>query len=74
MLVPFGRRKMVGVIAELAAGSDLPLDKLATVIDYPDGEQTVLTPEVLELLQWCWRYYKHAPGEVVFNALPPKLR
>ncbi len=74
VLVPFGRRKMVGVIAELANGSDLPPDKLARVIDYPDGEQTVLTGEVLELLQWCWRYYKHAPGEVVFSALPPKLR
>ncbi len=43
-------------------------------IDYPDGEQTVLTSEILGLLKWCWRYYKHAPGEVVFNALPPMLR
>ncbi len=74
VLVPFGSRKLVGVIVGLAAGSDLPLEKLATVIDYPDGEQTVLTSEVLELLQWCWRYYKHAPGEVVFSALPPLLR
>jgi len=41
---------------------------------YPDGEQLVLTGETLELLNWCWRYYKHAPGEVVFNALPPLLR
>jgi len=72
--VPFGRRKLVGVIVELADGTDLPPEKLATVLDYPDGEQTVITGEVLELLRWCWRYYKHAPGEVVFNALPPLLR
>lgn len=74
VLVPFGHRKLVGVIVEVSDRSDLPLDKLATVIDYPDGEQTVLTTEVLALLKWCWRYYKHAPGEVVFNALPPLLR
>ena len=74
VLVPFGSRKLVGVVIELAAGSELPLEKLATVIDYPDGEQTVLTGEILDLLQWCWRYYKHAPGEVVFSALPTLLR
>ena len=74
VLVPFGSRKLVGVIVETSTGSDLPLEKLATVTAYPDGEQTVLTREVLDLLQWCWRYYKHAPGEVVFNALPPLLR
>ena len=74
VVVPFGRRKLVGVIVELSSQSELPLEKLATVIEYPDGEHTVLTNEVLTLLKWCWRYYKHAPGEVVFNALPPLLR
>ena len=74
VLVPFGRRKMVGVVVEIADKSELPLDKLAEVKAYPDGEQLVLTGETLELLKWCWRYYKHAPGEVVFNALPPLLR
>ena len=72
--VPFGRRELIGVVVELASGSELPADKLAAVIDFPDGGQTVLTPEILDLLKWCWRYYKHAPGEVVFAALPPLLR
>ena len=74
VVVPFGRRKLVGVIVEVSDRSELPLDKLAAVIDYPDGEQTVFTSEVLDLLKWFWRYYKHAPGEVIFNALPPLLR
>jgi len=74
VLVPFGHRKLVGVIVEVSDHSELPLDKLAAVIDYPDGEQTVLSGEILDLLKWCWRYYKHAPGEVIFNALPPLLR
>ncbi len=74
VLVNFGRRKMVGVIVEIAHSSDLPLEKLATAIEYPDAGQTVLSDETLGLLKWCWRYYKHAPGEVIFNALPPAIR
>jgi primosomal protein N' (replication factor Y) len=74
VLVPFGRRKLVGVIIEVTDHSELPLEKLATAIDCPDREQAVLNEETLGLLKWCWRYYKHAPGEVVFNALPPLLR
>ena len=73
-LLPFGHRKMLGVIVEVTNKSDMPIEKLATVIGYPDEGQLVLSDESLELLRWCWRYYKHAPGEVVFNALPPLLR
>ena len=74
VVVPFGSRKLVGVIVEVSNRSELPFDKLSVVIDYPDAEHTVFTSELLDLLKWCWRYYKHAPGEVVFNALPPLLR
>lgn len=74
VVVPFGRRKLAGVIVEVANGSELPIEKLARVVAYPDGGQKVLTGETLGLLKWCWRYYQHAPGEVVFNALPPLLR
>ena len=74
VVVNFGRRKMVGVIVEVSDSSDLPFEKLAKVIELPDGNETVLSDETLGLLKWCWRYYKHAPGEVVFNALPPLLR
>ena len=74
VVVPFGHRKLVGVVVEISGHSDLPLEKLSMVIDYPDGQTRVLTGELLGLLKWCWRYYKHAPGEVVFNALPPLLR
>ena len=74
VVVPFGHRKLVGVVVEVSDHSDLSLEKLAVVVDCPDGDKTVLTTELLGLLKWCWRYYKHAPGEVVFNALPPLLR
>jgi len=74
VLVKFGRRKMVGVIVKITDRSDLPLEKLSSVIEYLDEGQLVVSDETLGLLEWCWRYYKHSPGEVVFNALPPLLR
>src|SRR5210317_1591799 len=73
-LLPFGHRKMLGVIVEISNKSDMPFEKLVRATSYPDDGQTVLTNETMELLRWCWRYYKHAPREVVFNALPPMLR
>ncbi|MGD9264286.1 MAG: primosomal protein N' [Lysobacterales bacterium] len=74
VMVPFGRRKLVGVIVKVADRSELPREKLARVMAYPDGDKAVLTDELMGLLDWCWHYYKHAPGEVIFNALPPLLR
>src|SRR5680860_558147 len=59
-VVLFGRRKMVGVIVEISNNSELPIEKLSRVIEYPDENQAVLTRETLDLLKWCWRYYKHA--------------
>jgi len=58
----------------VADSSELAISKLARVIEFPDKDQLVLDQEMLGLLEWCWWYYKHAPGEVVFNALPPLLR
>ena len=74
VVVPFGPRRLVGVVVSTASGSELPLDKLQTIEQVLDEGQPVLSAELLRLLRWCWRYYKHPCGEVVFNALPPALR
>jgi primosomal protein N' (replication factor Y) len=74
VVVMFGKRKMVGVVVEVTDSSELALNKLSTVLDFPDGDHAAVTGEVMSLLGWCWHYYKHAPGEVVFSALPTRLR
>lgn len=74
VVVTFGKRKMTGVITEVTDRSELPLEKLSPVLGFPDGEQAVLDRNHMSLLEWCWHYYKHAPGEVIFSALPPLLR
>lgn len=72
--VAFGPRKLVGVIVEQVSEPSVALDRLQPLLGVLDDGQAVLTKELLGLLQWCARYYKHPPGEVLFNALPPALR
>ncbi len=72
--VAFGSRKLVGVVAAFAASSEVPPERLQPILEVLDAGAPVLTAEQLHLLAWCARYYKHAPGEVVLNALPPALR
>lgn len=72
--VSFGPRVLVGVIIEQVSESSVPAERLQALLEVLDEGQPVLTSELLALLQWCARYYKHPMGEVLFNALPPALR
>jgi len=74
VLVPFGHRKLVGLVTGHRDKSDVPADRLLAVAGVPDPGVTVLDEHMLTLLRWCWQYYKHPPGEVVIGAIPPALR
>jgi primosomal protein N' (replication factor Y) len=71
--VPFGRRRIAGVLVEVRASSDLPESKLRSAIALID-ETPVIDPALLELLRWSADYYRHPPGEVIAAALPAPLR
>ena len=74
VLAPFGRgREAVGIILQCRAQSEYPADKLKAIIRLMDDEP-VLDPPQLEWILWAGRYYHHPVGEVVFNALPARLR
>jgi len=73
VLVPFGRRKVVGILVGSANQSDVPQNKLRHADALLD-EQALLPTELLNLLNWASEYY-HAPiGEVLHSALPALLR
>ncbi|MDX1555437.1 MAG: primosomal protein N', partial [Xanthomonadales bacterium] len=74
VLVPFGRRRLIGILAGTAQTSEVPRERLVRAIATPDGEEATLDATTLELLAWCSGYYKHAIGEVMLSALPPVLR
>jgi primosomal protein N' (replication factor Y) len=71
--VPFGRRRLVGVVMESAARSELSEDKLKVVLE-PLDSQPVFDRAMLALLAWAAGYYHHPPGEVLSAALPKALR
>jgi primosomal protein N' (replication factor Y) len=74
VLVPFGKRQLVGVVWGTSTQSPISDTRLLSVIKVLDECTPLLNMELMDLLDWCSRYYKHPPGEVVFNALPPALR
>jgi primosomal protein N' (replication factor Y) len=74
ILVPFGRRKLVGIVAAVTSKSDLPTDRLVRAEAVLDEGEPLLDDALIRLLGWCHAYYKHSPGEVFASALPPALR
>lgn len=73
VLVPFGRSKMVGVVVETDASSNLGNTRLKPVLRVLD-EQPLLDAELMQTLAWAADYWLGAPGEAYANALPLLLR
>ncbi len=73
VLVPFGKRTLVGVIVDLAEDAESPVQKLKPAIKI-FRDALVLDAHTLAVFDFCSSYYHHPLGEVVMNALPPGLR
>lgn len=73
VLVPFGRRTVVGMVLEKATHSDRGDERIKSVLqvltDVPP-----LSTELLALLRFCSDYYHHPLGMVILSALPARLR
>ncbi|OOF57711.1 primosomal protein N' [Rodentibacter myodis] len=73
VLVPFGSQKRVAIVAELPEKSEIPTDKMKAVILALDTA-SLFMPPYWDWLHWAANYYQGALGEVLFQALPVKLR
>jgi primosomal protein N' (replication factor Y) (superfamily II helicase) len=71
--VPFGRRRLIGVVLAVADTSDLPAERLKPILEVLDPEP-LLEPHARELLEWAAEYYHHPIGQVLATALPKALR
>ncbi|HEY2684147.1 MAG TPA: primosomal protein N' [Steroidobacteraceae bacterium] len=71
--VPFGRRKLIGLIVAVTSGSSIPKAKLRAALEILD-EAPVIDRVTFELLQFAADYYHHPIGEVFAAALPVSLR
>ena len=72
-IVPFGKRRVVGVVIEVANASEIPAERLKEVVAIA-ADSPPLPPHWLALTRFAADYYQRALGEVVLAALPPRLR
>jgi primosomal protein N' (replication factor Y) len=73
VVVPFGRRQMVGVVMETAAVSEMAAERVKPVTQVLH-DSAPLSPQLLDLLRFCSDYYHHPIGATVLAALPTRLR
>ena len=73
VIVPFGQKRKVGVLMELASGSDVPANRLKDVLEV-DRDTPALPADILQLCRFCAGYYHHPIGLITLLALPTALR
>ena len=73
VLVPFGRKQLVGVVIECAFDSELATARLKPVTKVL-AEVPALSDELRTLLRFCSEYYHHPLGATILSALPTRLR
>ncbi len=71
--VPFGRRKTIGILLEIARQSELEHTRLKPALEVLD-EEPVLSSDILAMTQWASAYYHHPIGDALATALPVVLR
>jgi primosomal protein N' (replication factor Y) len=71
--VPFGRRRLVGVVWEVKSHSDYDSAKLKFVESAIDTSP-IFDKELQQLMLWVSRYYQYSLGETLSTAMPAKLR
>lgn len=71
--VPFGRQRLIGLVMGRADTSDIPADRLKSIVEVIDASP-LLDQSAIDLLQWAADYYHHPIGEVIAAAMPKALR
>ncbi|MEM8498212.1 MAG: primosomal protein N' [Pseudomonadota bacterium] len=71
--VPFGRRRIVAILLEIAQSSEIAPDKLRTAEQFID-QRPLLDESYFQFFQWVADYYHHPVGDTVFGFLPSLLR
>jgi primosomal protein N' (replication factor Y) (superfamily II helicase) len=73
VIVPFGRKRMVGALMEVALQSDIAATRLK-LIEEIDRGMPALPDDILQLCRFCAAYYHHPIGPILQLALPTALR
>ena len=73
VIVPFRRRKQVGVVLEVAETSEVPAERLKPA-ERILHDAPPLPEAWLQLVRFCSSYYQKPIGETMLSVLPPRLR
>ncbi len=73
VIVPFGRRQLVGLVMETGVDSDLPPERTKTVSQVLQDSMP-LSAELLYLMRFCSDYYRYPLGQTAISTLPGRLR
>jgi len=68
LTIPFGGRRMLGVVVDVAAESDLPPERLAEPIE---AIEAGATPDLVRLGLWVAERYCSTPSRGLALILPP---
>jgi primosomal protein N' (replication factor Y) len=71
--VPLARRQLVGVVLDSDVEPSCSPELLRPIVALLEAEP-LLDGDSLDFLRWVSQYYHHPIGEVVFTALPARLR
>ena len=73
VIVPFGRKQVLGLAMEWAQQSDLEAERIKSVTQVLD-DVPALSKDLLTLLRFCSEYYHFPLGMTALAALPTRLR
>lgn len=73
VLVPFGQRKMVGIVVSTSESSEYPIEKLKPLISV-FSQEPAIDPDTFQLLKFAAEYYQYPYGQALLSSLPNRLR
>jgi len=71
--VPFGSRRMIGLITGTSSNSDFPATRIKAAYKLID-QDPVLDDKLMQLYQWAASYYQFPIGQVLQTSLPAQIR
>ena len=70
--VPFGRRKIVGVVYDIASDSNIHPSKLKSIIAV--DSEIIFDAEMFKLLTFVSEYYHYPIGQTIMSIVPSRLK
>ena len=72
VVVPFGARKMIGVVVGISDTSSIESKKLKSIIRL--DPEVIFDEQSFKLFQFCSQYYHYPLGQTILSAVPSRLK